>query len=306
MRALKTCLAVLLLAPAARPGIVSEVRSATAQGDFALAKGRLEAYRKQHGVTPEMILAQSWLGRGALELKRLDQAAAYAAETRKLALEQLKGRKLDAEKQLPLALGASIEVQARVLAARGSRAEAVSFLRRELKAWWDTSIRTRIQKNLNLLTLEGKPAPPLDVARWLGPKPPALSALKGRPVLLFFWAHWCPDCKTQIPALVKLEGAYARRGLALIGPTQHYGYVARGEEASPEAELRYIEQIRQKFYAELKDMPVPVSEENFKRYGASTVPTLVLIDRQGIVQLYHPDLMSYEALASKVESVLAK
>jgi thiol-disulfide isomerase/thioredoxin len=156
------------------------------------------------------------------------------------------------------------------------------------------------------LTLEGKPAPPLETGHWLGARPPALAQLRGRAVLLFFWAHWCPDCKAQIPALVKLEADYGPRGLVLIGPTQHYGYVARGQEAPSDAELLYIDQVRQKAYAALKDMPVPVSEENFERYGASTVPTLVLIDRRGFVRLYHPNQMSYDKLAKDVASALAK
>jgi thiol-disulfide isomerase/thioredoxin len=260
----------------------------------------------QNPVTPETIEALSRQARGALAARQLDQAKSYASETRELVLEQLKRRKLDAERLLPLALGASIEVQARVLAARGERAQAVSFLKGELKAWWDTSIRTRIQKNLNLLTLEGKPAPPLEVGLWLGPQPLPLSALTGRPVLLFFWAHWCPDCKAQIPALVKLEAAYGPRGLVLIGPTQRYGYIARGQESTPGEELRYIDQARRKSYAALTNMPVPVSEENLQRYGASTVPTLVLVDRQGIVRLYHPGQMRYEELAPAVASALAK
>jgi thiol-disulfide isomerase/thioredoxin len=137
------------------------------------------------------------------------------------------------------------------------------------------------------------------VGQWLGTPPLPLTALRGRPVLLLFWAHWCPDCKAQIPALVRIEAEYGRRGLVLIGPTQHYGYVARGQEAAPDVELRYIDEVRRESYAPLGNMPVPVSEENFKRYGASTVPTLVLIDRQGIVRLYHPGPMRYDDLASE-------
>jgi thiol-disulfide isomerase/thioredoxin len=279
MRALKHSLMALLLVPAA----------------FG-----------QNPATPEAIEALSKQARGALAARDLDKAGTYAAETRKLVLEQLKRRKLDAERLLPLALGASIEVQARVLAERGERAQAVGFLTSELKAWWDTSIRTRIQKNLNLLTLEGKPAPPLEVGQWLGPQPLPLSALKGRPVLLFFWAHWCPDCKAQIPALVQIEAEYGRRGLVLVGPTQHYGTIARGQEAPADQELRYIDQVRQRSYAALANMPVPVSEENLRRYGASTVPTLALIDARGIVRLYHPGLMRYEELAPAVASAFAK
>jgi thiol-disulfide isomerase/thioredoxin len=306
MSTLKSSLAFVVLLETAHAGVVSDVRAAVNQRDFALAERQIEAFRRQKGVTPEMIEAYSWLGRGALAAKQFDKAGAYAAETRKLALAELKGRKLDDDKPLPVALGASIEVQAGVLAERGERAEAVAFLRRELEAWRSTSIRTRIQKNLNLLTLEGKPAPPLQVAEWLGANPAPLASLKGRPVLLFFWAHWCPDCKAQVPLLAKLASDYAGRGLALVGPTQRYGYTKGGEEASPEEELRYIDQVRQSAYAALKNMPAPVSDENFKQYGASTVPTLVLIDPRGTVLLYHPGLMPYQDLARAVESALAR
>jgi thioredoxin-related protein len=48
-----------------------------------------------------------------------------------------------------------------------------------------------------------------------------------------------------------------------------------------------------------------VSEENFRRYGASTTPTLVLIDRAGIVRLYHPGAMTYEELRARVQSIIA-
>jgi thioredoxin-related protein len=47
-------------------------------------------------------------------------------------------------------------------------------------------------------------------------------------------------------------------------------------------------------------MTVPVSEENFREWGASTTPTVVLIDRTGVVRLYHPGRMTYEELAAAV------
>jgi len=51
-------------------------------------------------------------------------------------------------------------------------------------------------------------------------------------------------------------------------------------------------------------MTVPVSEENFKAWGASTTPTLALIDRLGIVRLYNPGKLSYEELAPKVAAIV--
>ncbi len=280
--------------------LVGDVRQALARNDFAGAEKILDGVRSQKGVTPEWIEAHSWLGRGALAAKSLDRALAYAETTRKLALEQLAGRKLDAERHLPIALGASIEVQAQAMAARGERAEAVTFLRRELETWRTTSIRTRIQKNINLLTLEGQPAPPLETSTSLGGPTPSLASLKGRPVLLFFWAHWCGDCKSQVPILAKLSREFAPRGLTIIGPTQRYGYVARGEEAGAEKETAYIEEIRKRFYAEIPGMTVPLSEENFKAYGASTTPTLVLVDAKGMVRAYSPGNLNYEQLAARI------
>ncbi len=93
-------------------------------------------------------------------------------EVRGLCLAQLAHRKLDGDPHLPLALGAAIEVHAQVLAEQNRRDEAVVFLHDELAKWQATSIRDRVQKNINLLTLEGKPVPVLDVSQGIGPRKP--------------------------------------------------------------------------------------------------------------------------------------
>jgi thiol-disulfide isomerase/thioredoxin len=283
--------------------LVREVRAAVAKKDFAAGEATIAAYRQSKGVTAELLEAQSWLARGALAENRLDQAESYAVATHEQALEALKSRRLDDDGSLPIALGAAIEVQAQVLGARGERSAAIAFLQGELKTYGDTSIRTRIQKNINLLSLEGQLAPPLEVSEWLGAKPIRLEELRGRPVVIFFWAHWCPDCKAQAPVLAKLQNEFGPKGLALIGPTQIYGYTVRGQSATRAEESRYIEEVRQKFYGEVSAMSVPVSAENFRVFGASTTPTLVLVDRKGVVRLYHPGEMSYAELAPRVAAL---
>jgi thiol-disulfide isomerase/thioredoxin len=181
----------------------------------------------------------------------------------------------------------------------------VALLQRSLATYGNTSIRARLQKNLNLLSLAGHPAPPLNIAEYIGPRPVGLSQLKGSPVLLFFWAHWCPDCKNEAPILAGLSSEFGSKGLRLVAPTQLYGYAAQGEEAKPKDELAYTERVWQHFYPGLQSAPVPVSKENFNRYGASTTPTLVLLDRSGRVSLYHPGVMSYDDLRSAIEKVLS-
>jgi thiol-disulfide isomerase/thioredoxin len=290
------------LAPAAGD-IVAAVRDAADTHNFALADREIQSYRATAGLTPELLEALSWLSRSALVARQYDRADSYAAETRKLAQDIVRaGRPVDQEPRLPLALGAGIEVHAQVLAARGQRHEAIAFLTQELAAYRQTSIAPRIQKNINLLSLQGKPAPALDASHWLGPKPVSLATLKGHPVLLFFWAHWCGDCKAEVPILARLMENYGPRGLVLLGPTQYYGFTASGD-ATPEQETPYIDHVRKQYYAPLGALAVPISAQNFLTYGCSTTPTLVLIDRSGIVRLYHPGAMTYEELADQVKRV---
>jgi len=300
---MRLALAAILLASSAFAGIVEDVVAALNRNDFAGADRQVQAYRKSKGTTSELATAISWQARAALATNNLERAAAYAAQTRQMALPNVLGPRMDREQWL-FALGASIEVQAQVMATKGETAEALAFLRNELKTYSGTSLRERIQKNINLLGLEGKPAPELDTAVWFGPKPPTIASLRGKPILLFFWAHWCPDCKADVPIIAALMKKYGPSGLTLIGPTRYYGYVANGADATPEVEKPYIENIRRKFYAPLLNMPAPLSTANFNRYGASTTPTLVLVDRKGIVRWYHPGAASGPELASEIEQVL--
>ncbi len=285
--------------------LVPFVRITAMAGDFATAEKGLQQYRGALGVTPEYLDALSWIGRGQLAKKNFDAAEKNAAEVQRLCAAELAHRALDAEPHLPLALGASIEVEAQALAAQNRRDEAVLLLRDEIGKWQATSILLRLRKNLNLLTLEGKPAPVLDVSQGIGSrKPLPLSAHRGHPVLLFLWAHWCSDCKAEVAIVQKLMAAYGPRGLVVVAPTQHYGYVAGGKDASPAVETKYIQEVFAKYYAGLGQVEIPLSEANFAKFGVSTTPTMVLVDGQGIVRMYNPGNASYDALAAKIGPLL--
>src|SRR5690348_9122590 len=125
--------------------LVNDVRSLVARHDLAAADHQARSYQQANGPTPELAAAYSWIARGALDSRNLGQADTYANQTRQISDALLMGRKLDAEPWLPLALGASIEVHAQVLAARGERPEAVAYLREQLKAFASTSIGERIR-----------------------------------------------------------------------------------------------------------------------------------------------------------------
>lgn len=286
--------------------LVNDVRGLLARHDLAAAEQTVRAAQVRGAGASEVAASISWLARGALDARQLDRADQFAAEARKLSVDQARTRPIDADPWLPTALGASIEVHAEVLAARGERAEAVAFLRQQLTAYSKTSIGERIRKNINLLSLEGKPAPAIEFTEWLGARPEPLAALRGRPVLLFFWAHWCSDCKGEIPILASLLKTYGPQGLVLEEPTRYYGYVAGGEDAAPAVEKPYIEQVRRQFYGMLPGMAAPISASAFLTYGASTTPTIVLVDRAGIVRYYHPGAASEAELAAQIQKAIAR
>ena len=291
--------------PAQPPNLIQQVRAVINEGDLAGAEAVASAYRKEKGVTPEYLEAFSWLGRGALADKKYDEAEQYALDTYDRCLDALKTRKMDDEPRLPIAIGAAIEVRAQVQAARGNRSEAVYFLRREADTYRDTSILQRINKNINLLSLEGQPAFEIASTEALSGSSPTLASLKGRPVVLFLWAHWCPDCKAMSPILDEMRTTYAATGLTIVSPTQRYGYVAKRAPAPPDQELAYIKQIRQEFYPWMAENTVPVSGDVFMRYGVSTTPTLVFINRDGTVKLYHPGQMTKEQIEPVIKALVA-
>lgn len=291
---------LLLLVPFAQADIVEDVRIALAQNNFAAADSALKSYRSHTQATAEYLEALSWMARASLASRHFDSALDYARQTRAQSAALLKTRKLDVEPHLPTALGAAYEVEAQVLAEQGNRAQAIALLRSAVAKYPGASILPRLQKNLNLIALTGQPAPPLDEAKFLASKPAPLAQLKGKPVLLFFWAHWCADCKIEAPIIARLQQEFAPQGLVVLGPTQLYGYTAQQEHAAPQSELSYIEAVRQRFYANL-DMAVPVSTRNFITYGASTTPTLVLINRAGKVTLFHPGALAYDELRSALQ-----
>jgi thiol-disulfide isomerase/thioredoxin len=304
--ALRKFLVFLLLITPAWAGIVEDVRGALSQNNFAAADQDLKSYLATNGVNGEYVEAYSWMARAALNNQNYDEASSYAKQTEALVTQALKHRSLDAEPHLPIGLGAAIEVQAQTLAAQGHKTQAIAALQTALRTYGNTSIRARLQKNLNLLSFVGRPAPTLREDQYLGAQLPAAAKLKGAPVLLFFWAHWCGDCKAEAPIITQLRSEFAAKGLDVIGPTRYYGYTAQEEHAAPADELKYIDAVRNRFYGSLLDMPVPISKYNFDAYGASTTPTLVLLDKTGKVAMYHPGAMPYDQLKAEIEKVVAR
>ena len=250
--------------------------------------------------------AMSWVGRAGAIGGDWEQALDYSERVLEgceaLLEEQPVGE--DPNGSLAIALGASIETLAKVYDAAGDRVRAVSFLREQLKSYTGTSIETRLNKNLLLLDLVGKPMPAIESGDMLGEQPFGHEDLDGNVALFFFWAHWCEDCRGQKPVIAALEEEFGERGLRIVAPTRLYGYIERGTDAEASVERAYIERSHVARDGLLRSVPVPVSGKNFVDFGVSTTPTLVLVDRSGTVRLYHPGGMPGAELARRIEELL--
>jgi thiol-disulfide isomerase/thioredoxin len=286
----------------AAPGdLVRSVRFKLSAGDLATGDAAAAEYKREHGVDAEYLAAVGWLARGATMLGKPDRAWAYVAEVRREIPEE-KPDKPD----LNGPLGAAIESEGRLRAARDGRGAALKFLESEYARAKDTELRCRIRKSVNLLSLEGEPAPELAFGAHVGAVPRPLSELRGRPVLLLLWAHWCGDCKAQAPILGRLLAKYRPRGLAVVAPTRLFGTGAENRNATPAEEMAQIEKVWKESYAALDGVPAPIDTETMVRWGVSSNPTLALVDKKGLVRLYTPTRVSEDELSRRIEELLAE
>ena len=273
----------------------------------AQAKALFEASRDPgQPLDAKWLEAMSWVGRAGAIGRDWELAADYSERTLAGCESLLRNEKLESDPQasLPIALGAAIETLGKVHVAAGDRAQAAFFLREQLKKYSGSSIETRLTKNLLLLDLAGKPMPAINSGERLGERRFDPGTLRDKVALFFFWAHWCSDCRTQKPVLSRLQRQFGARGLRIVAPTRLYGYVERGREADASNERAYIETAHVSKDALLRSVPVPLSGENFVSFGVSTTPTLVLVDRSGVVRLYHPGAMEEADLARRIEALL--
>ena len=277
--------------------LVRGVRYKLSAGDLASGVAAVEDYKKMTGVDAEYLDAVGWLARGAELLRRSDLAAEYVAELR---------RQIPSETpELVVPLGAAIEVEGKLVAARDGRGAAIRYLEGELAQAHATPLRARIRKNINLLSLEGQPAPALDAADFIGNTPPALASLRGRPVVLFFWYQGCGDCKAQSVSLARVWQKYRTQGVTMMAVTRLYGNVD-DKPAPPADEKKQIEKVWKETYAGLDGVPVVIDTETIVRYGVSATPTFAVIDRRGVVRLYTPTRLSEVDLSRKIDEVLSE
>lgn len=291
--------------------ILRDLKSAARKAEHADVLRLLAEWESHWGKGATYAEALSWAARAYASKGHRDDAARCAGEAYALAADLvLTGEETPEVAALrharDVALGASIEVQAQVAAGDGRGGEAASYLREMLALYPHEGFSTRIRKNLLQLTLAGEPALPL--AGEALPEGSAITVPLGeRPLVVFFWAHWCSDSRAQGRTLSRMFDGGAYPDVGLVAPTCLFGYITKGTPAAAEEEREQMATVLAAEYAWMARRPdtrVLLSAETVARYGASTFPTLVLIDGGGVVRRYHPGPVKFEDLRGWMDALL--
>ena len=202
----------------------------------------------------QLRLTSASLGNSIFYFYGADKLITYRIETgrKPLALETYLSMLITATKELPL---------------EGQRNDAIKRLRNR-------------EKHYKLL---GEPAPEfVGVDKWFPGSPVKVADLKGKVVLVDFWATWCAPCFDAFPALTEWHSEFRDQGFEIIGYTRYYGQ-GEGRPVTEPEEIAFLERFKTKYKLPY-DFVVGKDQSTQILYGATALPTAVLIDRKGVIR----------------------
>ncbi len=133
-----------------------------------------------------------------------------------------------------------------------------------------TPLDTLAQENTLEVAMTGFLAPDFTLTALDG-STVQLSSLRGKPVIVNFWATWCPPCRAEMPELEEVWQKYKRGDLMLLGVNQ-------GENAA----------TVNRFKQQIVDFSFPVLLDTRREvgslYGVRAMPTTFFIDAAGRIQ----------------------
>ncbi len=98
----------------------------------------------------------------------------------------------------------------------------------------------------------------------------SLSDFRGKPVLINFWATWCPPCRAEMPYIQEIYEEWTNKGLLVLA-------INIGERSSKVEEFMRSNSLS---FAVLLDTKQDVAQ----RYNITGIPTTFFIDKDGIIQ----------------------
>ncbi len=138
----------------------------------------------------------------------------------------------------------------------------------------------------------GKPAPDFTL-KTLDGKTLTLSELRGKTVVLNFWATWCPPCKVELPWFVELQKQYGPQGLQIVGISE--------DEGGKDKVAQFVKEMGVNYTIAVDDNSVS------PKYGdVEDLPTTFYIDRSGKIVAFAMGLLDRSEIEQKMKAALAQ
>ncbi|MEM6691165.1 MAG: redoxin family protein [Planctomycetota bacterium] len=149
--------------------------------------------------------------------------------------------------------------------------DALSFYKRIAEDYSTTEAADRARGAIRRLSSVGRP---IELqGQTLDGKSLSLRQLKGKPVIIHYWASWCGPCKQDMAKLKKLQASYRRAGLQIVGVNV---------DQSPQMARQYLAQQKlgwPQLFAEGGLQRSPLAQQ----LGVQLLPTMLLVDASGKV-----------------------
>ena len=136
-----------------------------------------------------------------------------------------------------------------------------------------------------------KSAPAFEVTTLDG-KVFSLKAMKGHPVVVNFWASWCPPCRAEAQGIQRAYAAFKGSGVRFIG-------IAVQDE--PQNVKKFMKEFNWGFPVSIDE-----KEELMNAYNVYGMPKTIVVDRNGIIASDRLGAISEEELTAEIRKVLLK
>lgn len=197
-----------------------------------------------------------------------------------------------------------VEQRVNTMISMGQKDEAMVVLGEAIEATTDANTTRALSSLRARLVNVGNAPAEIEVTHTIGDFE-SFESLRGKVVLIDFFAHWCGPCIASFPSYRQLYSELKDEGLEIVGVTRFYGYYGQERPLEPEAELE-----RMKGFLDQHQLEWPVvftDPAAYEVYGVTGIPTIVVVDAEGVVRQYKVGFTeaSFGAFKEEIKGLIA-